>query len=338
MLQHFPLVARRLGLVALLGAAVTGCSANAVAPSGNAQFVSPAVSARVSKLLSEGFGEAPIHRTRASSWIAPDLRLQGALIYWGDYYKNTIAIYPRKGTNPPELGLITKGLSHPQRLFVDNAGAVYATNAGNNTITAYKPGAIRPSLTIGTGIDTPTGLTVDAAGTVYCANVGNDSITVYPKGQTAPSLTIPIAGSPEYLAVDASHNLYVSYLGGSKGTGVMEFAPGSTAGTDLGLDVSGAGALEVDRSGNLIVADDYGFTIDFFPAGQTEPSKKIGLGGGAVFGLSLGAQEAKLYASVETGGAFVVQDFNYPRGTSLTTNLSTYAGNWPIAVSRDAVL
>jgi hypothetical protein len=336
--QYLRLLARRFGHIVLLGAVVAGCSTNSVAPSGNVQLVSPTVSARGTKLLSEGFGGAPIHRTRASSWIAPDLKLRGALIYWGDYYNNTIAIYPRKGTNPPELGVITKGLSHPERLFVDNALAVYATNIGNNTVTAYKRGETRPSLTISTGIDTPTGLTVDAAGTVYCANVGNDSVTVYPKGQTTPALTIPIAGSPEYLAVDASNNLYVSYLGGSKGTGVMEFAPGSTTGKDLGLDLSGGGALEVDRSGNIIIADDYGFVIDFFPAGQTEPSRKIGLGGGAAFGLSLGQQEAKLYVSVESGGAFVVQALNYPRGTSLTTNLSTYAGNWPIAVSRDAVL
>ena len=326
--------------VVLFGAMVTGCSANSsVSPSAGTQLsASPATNARHNVLLSQGFDEKPVRPTRTSSWLAPDVNGGALNIYWGDYYHNTIAIYPRSGINPPEKGVIVKGLSHPQRLFVDSALAVYATNAGNNTITAYKRHTTRPTLRISTGVDVPTGLTVDAVGTVYCANVGNDSITVYPKGQTTPSLTIPIAGAPEYLAVDASGNLYVSYLGGPKGTGVLEFASGSTTGKDLGLDVSGAGALEVDRSGTIVIADDYRSTIDIFPANQTEPSKKIGFGGGAAFGLSLGENEHKLFASVELNDSFVVKRLDYPSLTNVTTELSTGAGYWPIAVSRDAAL
>ncbi|MGA8576138.1 MAG: hypothetical protein WB609_10740 [Candidatus Cybelea sp.] len=312
----------------LLGAAVAGCSTNSSAPSGNTQLgASLTANVRRSQLLSEGFGQVSSHRTRPSGWVAPDVNRRKALIYWGDYYNNTITIYPAKGTNPPEKGQITSGLSNPERLFVDNAFAVYATNIGNNTITEYKRHATTPGLTISTGIDTPTGLTVDAAGTVYCANTGSESITVYPKGHTSPSLTIPIAGSPEYLAIDRSDNLYVSYLGGSKRTGVVEFAPGSTTGNDLGLDVSGAGALAVDRSGNIVIVNEYGSTIDVFRAGQTEPSKRIGVTAGTAFGLSLSKKETKLYVSVETGGEFVVQQLDYPHGKSLTTKLSTNAGN-----------
>jgi hypothetical protein len=338
--QYFLPLGRRLGYVLLLAAVVTGCSTNSsVSPSGSAQLgAPPAANVRRSALLSSGFGEVSSQRTRASSWIAPDLKGGALNIYWGDYYNNTIAIYPRSGINPPEKGLIAKGVSHPERLFVDSALTVYATNIGNNTITEYKRHRTRPSLRISTGVDTPTGLTVDAAGAVYCANVGNDSITVYPKGQTSPSLTIPIAGSPEYLAIDSSDNLYVSYLGGSKGSGVMEFAPGSTTGKDLGLDMTGGGALEVDRAGNIIIADNYGSTIDVFPANQTEPSKRIGLGGGEAFGLSLSEKEHKLFASVLTNDVFTIQQIDYPKLTNVTTKLSTNAGNWPVAVSPDAVL
>ncbi len=264
---------------------------------------------------------------------------EGLNIYWGDYYNNTIAIYPRSGTNPPEKGLITKGVSGPERLFVDSALTVYATNIGNNTITAYKRHRTRPSLRISSGVADPTGITVDAAGTIYCANTGTKTITVYPKGQTTPSLTIPIPGTPEYLAIDGSDNLYVSYFGGPTGTAVMEFAPGSTTGKDLGLDMGGGGALEVDRSGNIIIADNYGSTLDFFPAGQTELKKRIGMpGGGEIFGLSLSETEHKMFLSVWTNGTFSIQQVNYPNLTSLTTKLSTNAGNWPIAVARDAVL
>ncbi len=334
--QYFLALVRRFRYIALLGAVVAGCSTNAsVAPAGNAQIGPSPVNVRRNMLLSEGFGEASTQRIQASSRISPDLKGGGLDIYWGDYYNNTITVYPRSGINPPEKGVINKGLSHPERLFVDNAGTVYASNIGNNTITAYKRNATKPSLTISTGVNSPTGLTVDAAGAVYCANLGNNTVTVYPKGQITPSLTIPMAGA-EYLAVDSAHNLYVSYLGGSKGGGVMEFASGSTTGKDLGLDVSGFGPLAIDSSGNIIVVDDYGLVVDVFPAGQTEPSKKIGVGGGEIFGLSLSEMEHKLFVSVEAG-SFIVQQFDYPSLTNLTTKLSTGAGNWPIAVSRDAV-
>ena len=101
--------------------------------------------------------------------------------------------------------------------------------------------------------------------------------------------------------------------------------------------MTGAGAVEVDGSGNIIIADNYGSTIDVFPANQTEPSKRIGLGGGAAFGLSLSVKEHKLFASVLKDDVFTVQQLDYPKLTKLTTKLSTSAGNWPIAVSRDAV-
>lgn len=330
----------RFASALLFGSAIVACSASPFAvQSGNSRLgLESVASLRTSELLAAGFGKAPSRHERPSGWMAPDAKRRRALIYWGNYTNSTITVYLAKGSNPPERGEITSGLSGPERLFVDDDRAVYATNLGNSTVTAYKRGATSPYLTLSDGVDTPTGLTVDAAGTVYCANLGNDSVTVYPRGQTAPSLTIPIEGAPEYLAIDRSDNLYVSYLGGSRGTGVVEFPYGATAGTDLGLDVSGAGALAVDRSGNIIIIDDYGLAIDIFPAGQTEPSRKISLGGGTAFGLSLNKKERKLYATVAVGGAFVVQQLEYPSGSAFTTKLETNAGGWPIAVSPDAVL
>ncbi len=234
--------------------------------------------------------------------------------------------FASKGVNGKEKGQITAGLSNPERLFVDKQGSVYATNLGNNTITAYKQGQTSPFITISSGVNTPTGLTVDAAGTIYCANVGNNTITVYPKGQTSPSLTIPYFA--EYLATDAHDNLYAA------GTGVEEFAPGSTQGKDLGLPEF-PGALEVDRSGNLIVV--YNSTVEYFPAGQTTPSKEISVNG-SPFALSLSANEKQLYVSTEVATPFVVESVAYPNGTEFTNKLTGNAGDWPIAVSPDNAL
>ena len=265
---------------------------------------------------SEGLVRAPGHAANTRpGWISPEKRRhrKSALIYWGSYFNSTIDIFSAKGTNPPMKGQITNGLSNPERLFVDKALSVYATNLGNDTITAYKRGATTPFLTISNGVSNPTGLTVDSAGTVYCANVGNDTVTVYPKGQTSPSLTISISG-PEYLAIDGSDNLYVS-----TGLGVTEFAPGSTSGKALGLTIGSPGALEVDKAGNIIVIDSSANTIDVFPAGQTTPSKQIAVTAGSPFALSLNKAETAVYASVEVSG-----------GSSCRTSPTPTARRWLI--------
>ncbi len=280
-----------------------------------------------SRKLAAGFErpQSSAH-SAARGWMSPQAKHAKNLIYWGNYDTSTITVYSGKGVNGKQVGQITTGLYNPERLFVDAHGSVYATNLGNDTITAYKPGATSPFLTISTGVNTPTGLTVDAAGTVYCANVGNDTITVYPKGQTTPSLTIPYFA--EYLATDAHDNLYAS------GSAVEEFAPGSTSGKNLGLP-SYPGALEVDRKGNLIVL--YGSTVEYFPAGKTSPSKEV-TPSGFPFALSLSKDEKQLYVSTETGSPFVIQSVAYPKGSAFSNKLTTDAGDWPIAVSPDNAL
>ncbi|HEY1868988.1 MAG TPA: hypothetical protein VGG70_11890, partial [Candidatus Cybelea sp.] len=272
-------------------------------------------------------------------WIAPDAKKSKNLIYWGNNVSNMVAIFSA-GKNPKQKGQITDGLSSPQRLFVDKSRNLYVTNNGYGyavygDITVYAPGTTSPKLTITDGVDNPTGLTVDAAGTVYCANVTFPAtITEYGAGKTAPSLTIPLQYNPaEYLAIDASDNLYASTLNGS----VWEYHSGSTTGTNLNLQVSFGGALAVDRSGNIVVVDENAATIDFFPAGQTTPSKTISVSG-FPFALSLSKDEKKLYATVQSGSEFMVQELKYPGGTTLTTKVGGSTGDWPIAVSPDAVL
>ncbi|MBV9232615.1 MAG: hypothetical protein JO030_01120 [Candidatus Eremiobacteraeota bacterium] len=324
--------AARFGAAILLGAFLAGCSAASPIAPGAAGGSTGSVVQRT-RALADGHGPrsgAPSAQT--GGWISPDARRhRKGLIYWGSYDASTITIYSARGVNGKKKGQITTGLSNPERLFVDTARNVYATNIGNNTITAYQPGHTSPFLTISNGVNSPTGLTVDAAGTVYCANVGNDTITVYPKGQTSPSLTIPVSSSPEYLATDASDNLYASI-----GTAVYEFPPGSTSGKDLGLNAPGPSALEVDKAGNLIVLA--GSTVDYFPAGKTQPSKQITVTAGFPFALSLSADEKTLYVSVETGSTFIIQDVSFPNGTAFSNKLTTNGGEWPVAVSPDNAL
>lgn len=272
-------------------------------------------------------------RPGSHGWISPDAKKKKNLIYWGNYSSNTITIYSAKGSNGKEVGQITTDLSNPERLSVDSKGSVYATNIGNNTITGYKAGQTSPFITISNGVDSPTGIAVDAAGTIYCANVGNSTITVYPAGQTTPSLTISAPSSPEYLATDANDNLYAAV-----GGGVYEYPKGSSNGTNLNLSIGFAGALEVDRKGNLIVLDESSNDVDYFPAGQTSPSKEINVSSGIPFSLALNKKNNQLYASVEITGGFEIQSIAYPKGTSFANKLTTNTGDWPVSVSPDNAL
>jgi DNA-binding beta-propeller fold protein YncE len=335
-LSTFPTARRTAAGAFLIALMMAGCSGNSIAPTGSSAGAGNSVAGQRRSLsqyraLSNGQGirlEASPALIRG--WMSPEAKTDSNAIYWGNYDTNTITIYSSKGVNGKELGQITTGLSNPERLFVDKNGSVYATNIGNNTVTAYKAGATTPFLTISTGIDGPTGLTVDAAGTVYVANVNTDTITEYPKGKTAPSITID--ASAEYLATDANDNLYAAEY-----PNVEKYAKGSSSGTSLGLSIGSPGALEVDGKGTIIVLDESNDDLDYFPVGKTLPSKQVALGG-FPFGIALSKNNKQIYISNSEGSNFLVQTLRYPNGTAPKTKLSTNVGGWPISVNPNNVL
>ncbi len=219
------------------------------------------------------------------------------LIYSGDFNNNDITYFSAKGINPPPLGQITNGLDNPERLFVDKKLNVYATNLGNSTIVKYGPEGPSPKLTISNGVSNPTGLTVNANGTIFCANVGNDTITEYPEGKTSPSITINLgSNAAEYLSIGPKGDLFASLLGGN----VMRFKPGSKQGTLLNLQVGSAGAIELDKAGNILLIDANASTLDIFPPGQKKPSKTFPIGG-FPFSLAMNGAETELYVSEIVG-------------------------------------
>jgi hypothetical protein len=324
-------------LFSVLAAMAAGCSSSppslAPGPTG-VQSDARHPSAAMDRELANGLLRRAGANARTHGWMSPDAKHAKDLFYWAYFTSSTVTVYKKNGVNPKEVGTITDGIDEPERLFVDASKNLWVTNIGNNTITEYGPGTTSPSFTISAGVDSPTGLTVDSNGTVYCANVGNDTVTEYPKGETSPSLTISLDFA-EYLATDSSNNLYVSTLT----SGVWEFPDGSSTGTDLNLTIGQPGGIEVDKSGNIILIDSDALTIDVFPPGETSPSKQIADSPDDPYALSLSKSEKKLYASaIDATGDFIVQQLDYPNGTTLTNKLTTGAGDWPIAVSPDNAL
>jgi hypothetical protein len=330
---------RRAITAAAVAAFLAGCSGGG-SPSALVPNSSGATSAQVRANMTAADGRAPIAKTarHAAKAVRPtgDAITGKGIIYWGSYANNSVTIFKSKGINGPELGTITTGISSPERLFVDGALKLWVTNIGNNTVTAYPAGATAPSITISNGVNSPTGLVVGSNGTVYVANVGSDTVTEYHRGKTKPAVTIALGTlSPENLAVDAANNLYISYLGGPHGTGVIEVPAGQSSGSDLNLNVGDAGAIEVDKAGNIVLVDGGVPAVDIFPPGQTNPSKSIPITDGSPFEISMNKAETKLYASVEVGITFDIESAGYPGGTKFTDKITENNQDWPVAVSPD---
>ncbi len=340
-------IAKRSFVVAGIAALLTACSGgsslspttNALAGFGGA-LIGADAHVRANLLAASGRSLPPgTHGAAGSGWLSPAAKAGSRVIYSGSYDESTITIYPSKGTNPPPIGTISNGLTSPERLFVDGNLRLYTTDEGSPTsIVVYKPGKTSPSLTITNGVDYPTGITVGADGTVYCANTGNETVTEYPKGKTSPSLTVPLSDeTPENLAVDGNNNLYVQYLGGTLGSGVIEVPPGQTGGTDLNLVIGSASALSVDKAGNIVIIDQGDSSLDVFPPGQTSPSKTIALGG-YPFELSMNKAEKQVYISNEISTPFEIQVVDYPKLKTVKAQIDPTLGDWPLAVAPDNAL
>lgn len=341
-MDHVP---NRLGVV-VLGSALlfAGCSGGA----GGGASTIPANSVREKTSFvtsvqdelnaSHGFPSISLHAQLGIFGAGNRAKLPASsiqrLIYSGDFTNSDVTLFSTAGINPPPLGQISSGLSEPERLFVDANQNLYATNLGNSSITEYAPGGTTPILTITNGVNYPTGLTVDSNGTVYCANVGNNTITEYPAGQTTPSVTINLGSSmPEYLAIGPKGALYASILEGN----VLKFAPGSTTGNSLNLQIGAAGALEVDKLGNVIAIDENTNMLDIYKPGRTAPARSIATGT-TPFAMALNKAETQLYISSEGGApGWTIQSLVYPTGKAFVTKMDTNVNGWPLAVGPDTV-
>ena len=101
-------------------------------------------------------------------------------------------------------------------LLVKTQPGVYATNAGNNSVTEYplgQSGDIAPIVDItgpDPGLSTPESVVLDAAGNTFIANEGNNTVTEYApgvSGDARPVATITGVASPVRLALNGSGDL-----------------------------------------------------------------------------------------------------------------------------------
>jgi gliding motility-associated-like protein len=177
-------------------------------------------------------------------------------------------------------------------LYVDPSGTVYVSDAQNNRVQKWAPGATT-GVTVAGGngagsnanqFNSPEGIFVDGSGNIYVADNSNNRIQEWTPGATsgttiaggngaganANQLNLPIA-----VVVDGSGNIYISDNGNNR---VQKWASGATGGTTVaGGNGAGANAnqlndpdgIALDGSGNIYIADVYNARVQEWAAGAT---------------------------------------------------------------------
>ncbi|HEV8042749.1 MAG TPA: hypothetical protein VGP62_27975 [Bryobacteraceae bacterium] len=185
---------------------------------------------------------------------------------------------PNLGFSGDGGAALSAGLSSPQQIAVDSAGAIYIADSQNNRIRKITPDGVIQTIAGDGGptsaddpacfapnaafLRTPSGVAVDHNGTVFIADTGNNRIreitaggkvsTIAGTGQAGyagdggPAAAATL-NAPTSLAVDAAGNLFVSDSGNYV---VREITPD---GKIESLNPNQAGGVAVDADGNFYV-------------------------------------------------------------------------------------
>jgi hypothetical protein len=191
---------------------------------------------------------------------------------------------------------------------VDGRRNLYVANQA--TVTAYHPGSVHPWI-VYSDSHRPLYVVLDHAGRLYAANQ-DGTVTEYPPRQTTPDITLQTPGNEgDGINLDDANNLYVAYRGSSQMGSIEKFAPNSQEGHVLGMQLDAPQALQLDRSGNILVVETGKEAVDVFPPGKTVPSQIIHVDNG-VTQIALLESEKYMYISNYINGD--VYSSRYPQG------------------------
>jgi serine/threonine-protein kinase len=269
---------------------------------------------------------------------ADRFRASGSLIYVSEPTENAVKVYRALGHDQAPVATITKGISGPAGLAVDGAGNLYVANTTNDTVTEYAESGSAPVATYSTQLVAPVGVAIDGAGTLYVANFGSFkfSIVEFASGGSSPSRIIatPCSCYPIGLTLDAQGNLYVAYDTFYEQSVVYEYAPGSSSGTALDLQLGKtrweAAGLLFDAAGNLLVANASLPGVQIFAPGAKTPKATFGKTGSPRL-LAFGRNEGQLF--VTNTDRSVVEEYRYPHIKLVNAIASGLKSVYGVAVS-----
>lgn len=269
----------------------------------------------------------PSRGLASAGWLSPTVRkgTSGPLLYVADQSDNQILIYPESGYNQSPVGKITSGISSPYGLNVDQSGNLYVANQGTKSVTVYAPGSTDPSAKYTEDLTRPLYPLVDASGDLFVSNASTGkcetaTVVEYESGSTKPYRELSVPGhEADGMDFDQQGNLYVVYrraCGRGHPGGIERFAPGSSQGEDLGIEVHQPQALIVDKNDNLILTDTGDRdSVVFFQAGKRYKKFRVKLPADTPVEIAITSDETQLFVSCLSGKVY---ETGYPLTASST--------------------
>jgi hypothetical protein len=282
----------------------TACASTVSTPTGSSGAQSTLLSPGAVPRPSATLLDYPRRGARPLGWLkkgAPQ-----SLIYVAN--GDRVVLFPESFPNPA-VGAITDHVYSAWGLFVDGRRNLYVAN--NNSISAYHPGTLSPFI-VYSDPARPMYVVLDHAGRLYAAN-HDGTVTEYPAHKTRPDRTLHTPGvEADGINLDSANNLYVAYRGGSTIGSIEEFAPNSTQGHTLGMQLVAPQGLQLDRAGNILVVEtEDKQVVDIFPPGSTSPSQVLSVASG-VTQIVLREAEENMYISNFANGNVYIS--HYPPG------------------------
>jgi hypothetical protein len=261
---------------------------------------------------------------------------KGGLIYVADYTNSAVHIYPLRGKNQKEIGLIT-GVPIVEYLNVDRWHNLYVVEFVAGKVLVYPKGTTQPSLTLSVNPSGsyPNAVAISHSGEVAVGQFQQNGINFYHKGASTPyKIVPPVPGySSGFCAYDANGNLYVIQSQASGPSHIGEIVGGGkgSSTTDLGVNtgITNAKGIQVDTNGNIGVVGDSGTLNVYAPKSNSlissaqlldPPSDGPSPNGG--FSLLKSGNDLYVASGILYGSLGQAYKYAYPAGGSILNTIT----------------
>jgi hypothetical protein len=254
-------------------------------------------------------------------------------LFVADIVNDAVYIFARRAWQ--NTGSITDGIGDPDGEFVDKKGNLYVADFGNVAIEEYGKGASAPSFVYNAGMIDPVDVTVDRHGNVFEADFddegGDGFVATYKQGTNEADAKCYPGGSVEDVAIDASDNVFVSLNFKSGAAGIVEYPHGlkGCMATTLGISLTYAGGLAIDRHGNLLAVDQVASSIEVIAPPYSSITGAFGYGFIAPYHITIDNQNNQIYLS--DIGHSAIDVLSYPSGKSLAQLNATQGLAFPVS-------
>jgi sugar lactone lactonase YvrE len=236
--------------------------------------------------------------------------------------------------DPGAVSAIGSGFKAPTRVAVDRAGNVFVADSTANVVYELVGGTGTP-VALGTGLLKPNGVAVDDSGDLFIADSGNARIVEIPVvgSSLQPSQQFTVVSNlatPIAIATGPFNTLYLAQSGGlsvfeNRGYSV----PIQTA--VLTTHIVSPGAVTVDASGNVFVADDStGQVVEY--AAYTNVGTTVASGLTAATSLALDAAGDLFLVDSGTGQVLRIPNLSGTLTQSQAVSLGAFASPYGIAL------